>query len=403
MSLRQVRLVAMREVMYRLRNRAYQLSTLTLAVLSVAGVLAVQVLPDFFEDEPVRLGLVPATADRAAPVRDAAAAFDREIELIEFPEVAEAERALVDGEVDALLLAPDRLDFHEDVDAVLEGIVRQSLFGTRFEERASALGLTLEEAQSLLAPVEVESRSLEPDEASDDEAGEDASVGQGFGTLSSIVLLLAITFYGQWVVVGVIEEKSNRVVEVLLAAVRPEELLVGKVLGILVLGMIQVAVSVAALLGAIAATAGLGALPDVALAGLAVGVLWLLLGLLLYNFLYAAVGATVSRPDEATSVTFPLMFPLMGGYFAGIIFIPSDPDSLISRVLSIFPLTAPLTMPSRIASGGGSAVEVVLAVILALVALVAIVWLAGRIYAGGILQGGKIGLASAFRRARDIR
>src|SRR5690606_27868685 len=130
---------------------------------------------------------------------------------------------------------------------------------------------------------------------------------------------------------------------------------------------------------------------------------WLVIGLLLYNFLYAAVGATVNRPEEATSVSFPLMVPLMGGYFAGLIFIPDNPDSLIARALSMFPLTAPLTMPSRIASGGGSPIEVVIAMVLALATLVGVIWLAARIYSGGVLQSSKVGLLAAFRRSREVR
>jgi ABC-2 type transport system permease protein len=72
-------------------------------------------------------------------------------------------------------------------------------------------------------------------------------------------------------------------------------------------------------------------------------------------------------------------------------------------VLSIFPLTAPLTMPSRIASGGGSPIEVVIALALALLTLAGVIWLAARIYSGGILQSSKVGLLTAFRGARDIR
>ena len=203
--------------------------------------------------------------------------------------------------------------------------------------------------------------------------------------------------------VGVIEEKSNRVVEVLLAAVAPWELLVGKVLGIMSLAVLQLMAGVVAFAAAAVAFEGFDAIPSVALAGLAMAVLWLVVGLLLYNFLYAAVGATVNRPEEATSVTFPLMLPLLGGYFVGLIYIPGNPDSMLARVLSMFPLTAPLTMPSRIASGGGSVVEVVFALALALMALAGIVWLAARIYAGGILQSSKVGFLTAFRRARDVR
>lgn len=399
MSPRQVLLVAGREVAARVRSRAYQISTLAIVLFVVGGVFAAQILPDLFEDDPLRVGLIPASAVQRAPLLDTAAAFDREMEVVEYVDAAAAGAALDAGDLDAVLIAPDQLRFEEDVDDELEAIVRQSLVLSTLEERAAAVGLSLEEAQSLLAPVEVQTETAVPAEPED----EDAEVGQGVGALSALALMFALTFYGQWVVVGVIEEKSNRVVEVLLAAVTPSELLVGKVLGIMALALAQVAAAAVAFVVVLLATEGSEALPSVAVTGLGLAVVWLVIGLLLYNFLYAAVGATVNRPEEATSVTFPLMVPLMGGYFVGLIFIPDNPDSSVARIVSMFPLTAPLTMPSRIASGGGSAVEVVVAMVLALVTLVGVIWLAGRVYSGGILQSSKVGLLSAFRRARDIR
>jgi len=399
-STRQIRLVAMREIRARIGSRAYQISTVAIALIAVGGILAAQILPDLFEDEPFDLGLLPATADQESALREVASSFDREIEFFTYDSLGSAEAALGEGDLDAVLVAPDQLQFQDEVDTTLESIVRQSLFAMQLEERAEELGLTLDEAQSLIAPAMVQSEVVEPAAPADNG---DEDIGQGVGALSAIALLFAISFYGNWVLVGVIEEKSNRVVEVLLAAVAPWELLVGKVLGILALAVGQIAVGGAALAGALVATEGTEALPTVALAGLVMAVVWLVIGLLLYNFMYAAVGATVNRPEEATSATFPLMVPLMGGYFVGLIFIPGNPDSLVARVLSIFPLTAPLTMPSRIASGGGSPIEVVIAITLALVTLAGVIWLAARIYSGGILQSSKVGFLTAFRRAREVR
>lgn len=402
MRLRQVGIVAWREIGARLKSRAYQASTGVLVLLAVGLVIGAQALPRFFEDDPLRMGLTPVTAAEQPRLQAAADAQGREVEFVTADTAEAATEALQAGDLDAVVAGLDRVEFEEDVNPVIESIVRQALFGASLEDRAAALGLTLDEAQSLLAPVEVESVVLTPAESDrTTEAGSEA--GQGLGQLSAIALLMAITFYGQWVLVGVIEEKSNRVVEVLLAAVRPIELLVGKVLGILALALLQILVSVAALVGALLATAGTEALPTIAVTGLGLAIVWLVVGLLLYNFLYAAVGATVNRSEDATSASFPLMVPLMLGYFMGLIIIPDNPDSLAARFISMFPLTAPLTMPSRIASGGGSPVEVAVALVLAILTLFAVIWLAARIYSGGILQSSKVGLTAAFRRARDIR
>lgn len=398
-STRQVRLVALREITQRFRSRAYQVSLIILVVLAFAGPLAARVVPGFFEDDPYRLGVIPATAGQEESLTRAADLLNREIvfRAYETPEAAQA--ALEDEAVDAVLVAPDRLLFREEASGTLESILRQSLAAEQLEARATELGLTAEEARFLVEPPAVASESLAPP----DEDAEDERVGRGIGALSTIVLLMSISIYGQWVLVGVIEEKSNRVVEVLVAAVATWELLVGKVLGIIALAMGQLIAAVAALVASLMVFEGTDALPSIALTGLAMALSWLLVGLLLYNFLYAAAGATVNRPEDATSATLPLMLPMMGGYFVGLFAIPQDPDSILARVISMFPLTAPLTMPGRIAAGGSSPVETAIAFALALVTLAAVVWLAARIYTGGVLQSSKVGLLTAFRRARDIR
>jgi ABC-2 type transport system permease protein len=401
MSARQVSLVAWREIVSRGATRAYQVSTALLVILAVAGVVVVSVLPGFFDEDPLRVGLVPETAHLASALDQAGGAMGRDVESVVFASRPAADGALDAGAVDVVLLGGERLMFPGEAPGVLVALVQQALFFESLEARAAEVGITVQQVQSLLAPVPVEIEVLRGAPGVADGAGEVPPVGQGIGALSAIVLLMALSFYGQWVLVGVIEEKSNRVAEVLLASVAPVDLLVGKVAGILLLGVGQMLLGVLAGVGAWVVVQGADALPAVALAGVGMGVLWLVLGLLLYNFAYAAIGATVNRPEEATSVSLPVLIPLMAGYFVGLIVIPSNPDALLARMLSLFPFTAPLTMPSRVASGGASAAEGVLAVALAVLAIAGTVWLASRIYAGGILQTTKVGLLAAYRRSRE--
>jgi ABC-2 type transport system permease protein len=128
---------------------------------------------------------------------------------------------------------------------------------------------------------------------------------------------------------------------------------------------------------------------------------WLVLGLLMYNFLYAAVGVTVSRAEDASSASFPILAPLMIGYGLGLVYVPDHPDAALSRFLSLFPLTAPLTMPARVVAGGASPFEVALAIALMVVGIAFVIWLGARIYRGAALQTRKVSLFSALRRGRS--
>ena len=161
-SWRQIRLVAAREISTRIRSRAYQISTLAIIALAVGGLLAAKIVPDLFEPDPFRLGLTPATDSQGPGLLQSAQAFDRELDLYTYDSEAAARDALDAGELDSVLVAPDQLLFEDQADTTLESIVRQSLFASRLEERASALGLTLEEAQSLIAPVEAIARPSMP-------------------------------------------------------------------------------------------------------------------------------------------------------------------------------------------------------------------------------------------------
>ncbi|GMU40195.1 MAG: ABC transporter permease [Chloroflexota bacterium] len=390
-------LVAMREIRARLRTRAYQLSTAALVVAAIALVAAVRVLPGLFEDDPLRIAIAPEAAALQPALEQAAEALGREVTLTAFDHAASARAALEAGDQDAALIGPGDLLFRGSEDPVVVALVSQAAYVTGLPARAAEVGLTVEQAQSLLEPPALQSAVVDPD----DEVVVDDSQ-RIVATFTTILLLMAVSLYGQWVLVGVIEEKSNRVVEVLLATLAPWQLLVGKVLGILSLAVLQIAATIAAFVAALVLLEG-AELPSVSVGVVAAGVLWLVLGLLLYNFLYAAVGATVTRPDEASSAAFPMMIPLLVGYGVGLAYIPEHPDALLSRAVSLFPLTAPLAMPARLASGGASVLEAAAAVVLTIAATVLVIWAGGRVYTGAILRTRKVGLLDAFRGAREVR
>jgi ABC-2 type transport system permease protein len=276
-------------------------------------------------------------------------------------------------------------------------VVSRALQAESLPRRLAALGLTFEQARPLIAPAPTAVEVLDPPPPS----AEGPSQEERYlaATASAALLYIALAVYGSFVLNGVIEEKANRVVEVLLGALRPSDLLAGKVLGIVATAMLQL---LAGLAGAIAAllTVGDAEIPRVAADVAVYSVIWFVLGLALYNFAYAAVGATVSRPSEAQNAAWPVTMLLLVPYAVSIVLVPNDPDGVVARVLSIVPLTAPLVMPSRVAVGEPATWEIALAFALMAPAILAMTWLAGRIYRATILRSGpRVRLLQALRSA----
>ncbi|MEZ4501100.1 MAG: ABC transporter permease [Dehalococcoidia bacterium] len=392
--------MTVREVLERVRSRSYVLATGAIALLSVALVIGTARLPDFFEEGPARIAV---TADSNNTLRDAintaARQLDVEVELSSVDDRAAGQAALEAGDVDAVVVASEReVLFEKSDNASVLAVVNQALRTTELQARLDALGLTLEQARPLIAPEPATVELLQPEEPG--RTLEDGARAVTF--LSTLIMYGALALYGNWVLMGVVEEKSSRVVEVLLGTVRPFELLAGKVLGILAVALSQLVAGIAGIVAGILLTGDVN-IPDVSGIVLVVAALWFVLGLLFYNFAYAAVGATVSRQSDAASAAWPLVMVLIVPYMASMFLIPDNPDGLISRVLSYLPLSSPMAMPARYGAGEPALWELALSVALMLPSIAGIVWLAGRIYAGAILSSRpRVNLFEAFRSSGEL-
>jgi ABC-2 type transport system permease protein len=230
---------------------------------------------------------------------------------------------------------------------------------------------------------------------------DDASGDRGAVAFIGVVLLYGqILGFGYWVASGIVEEKSSRVAELLLAKARPSELLAGKLVGIGSLGLAQLLVLVGAGLGAALALGQVDLPPGTA--GLAAAVLgWFVLGYALYSCLFAVAGAIASRPEELQATTMPLTLLTMTGFFAAV-FAQEDPSGMVARAATVFPPSAPLVMPIRQAAGELPLGEAALGIALVLATIAAAIPLAGRIYAGGALfTRGRLKLRDAYARAGE--
>jgi ABC-2 type transport system permease protein len=375
-GLRQGWLVAMREMRERSRSRGF-LASMVIMVLVVLGVVLVPALLDPAGDT-VRVGLAGATpAELTAAIEDQAVVADATVTVVPYDDPADGEQAVRDGEVDVLVVDAERLVWSGRPDERLRTGLIAAIQLAAVRERAAAEGISPEVLAGLMAPVEVENVELRAGGSPDDETAV---------MIMTVLLFIAISFYGSMVLTGVVEEKSSRVVEVLLARMPPRNLLAGKVAGIGVLGLVQLGVTALAAFIALAFVDSVD-VPAARGSVLAWVVVWFVLGYALYAVAYGAVGSLASRTEDAQSVAGPVVAVLIAGYFASFTTI-GNPDTTLAQFLALFPPTAPLAMPGRIAMGAASWWEPPLAVALTVATIVGLVYVGGRVYAGAILRRG---------------
>lgn len=390
---RTVALIATREVVDRLHNKMYVLGTLGLAVAAV-GII---VLPGLFEDgegERIDLGVVGAVPASFGDLL-ATGAGDRRIELVRLPDREAAADAVADGEVDAALLDSTELMAEGIPDMAVRTAVEGALQQARTAQQLEATGLSDEEVAAVMAP--------RPPLVAVDTSGQEADLSDSYTVAfaATILLFVAVTINASSLLSGAVEEKSSRVIEVLLGSVRPWHLLAGKIIGLTGLALGQIGLVVGVALAANAVT-GAFALPAATTATVVTGLVMLLIGFVFYAALYTVAGSLASTAEDAQGSAGPLGFMVMGAYFVVIFAVMPEPRGVWAQVLSYLPPTAPLTVPARVAFDAMPLWQVAVSVATTLLGVTATVWLAARLYAASLLAGGKLTWRAAWR-AESIR
>jgi ABC-2 type transport system permease protein len=215
------------------------------------------------------------------------------------------------------------------------------------------------------------------------------------------LLYLAILLYGVQVLGAVVEEKTTRIVEVLVSSLKPFQLLAGKVLGVGAVGLFQLlvwAVTARLLFTQRELIAGLFgfegsvqafSLPDVPIATIVVLLVYFVLGYFLYAAMFAAVAATSSTEAEARQAQAPVTMLLVIPAVISLMAMITEPDGGLFVALTLIPLSSPIAMPGRWVVSDVTVAELVASVLLLVAALGMVTWIAGRIYRTGILMHGK--------------
>jgi len=381
-----VSLIARREIMAKLRDKGFLISSAFIAVVILASAL----LPALFgdDDSAYEVGIVggePAGLEEA--VQAQADALGAEVDLSTYPDEAAARTALEAEDIEAAV-AGERVLVVASLDGVLQQVLDQANAGLIAQERLSAAGIDPVEVATAFDVAPLELVTTDPDAERDQQREVIAIVG--VTVLYGLLILI-----GQYVAMGVVEEKSSRVVELLLSTIRPWQLLAGKVIGLGLLGLAQLVVIGVVGVGA-AIWLDVLAVPGDAIGTLAQVIGWFLLGYGFYAATFAAGAALVSRQEDLQTVLLPTIGVLVAAFVVAIQ-AAQNPDGTLAVVTSFVPGLSPLVMPVRSAAGDVTWWELVASIVLMLVAIVALVRLGGRIYAGALLRsGGRVRIKDAL-------
>jgi ABC-2 type transport system permease protein len=419
-SMRNVWIIAHREYMERIRTRGFLMTTIMIPVIMGAFLLGTAFLGSR-ADREIRIAVVSENARLAHDLQielrrqqEQSPATESDVTELSTPakskpmsniivEAAGAgaegtklvEDELRSGKIDAYLLATPGLSGETLPDftfatgggqsVALKPMLTGSLEKALLREQLDQRGLNVAEADRLMQPVTL--RAVSPP-SHKDHVAEEVSVSILF-----FVMYLVIMLYGMNVARSIIEEKTSRIFEVMLATIRPEALMAGKILGVGSVGLTQVGIWLGLLLllgsSSLALPVG-GSTLHVALSGtqLAFFLIYFALGYLLYSAIAAALGAITNSEQELQQMNMFLMLPLLS-CFVLLGTMLASPDSTTARVLALVPLFTPLLMYFRVSLGHPAVWEVVLSLLLTSGTICGVVWVSSRIYRVGVLMYGK--------------
>ena len=383
-------LIAARDFWVRLRERSFLISTL----LNV-GVISILVLArasgGFSGAPSFDLGTVGGTD--VVAVADGAASLggtDITVRVHPYPDRAAADAALMDGSIDAVVTGTQLYGL-QSVDTRLQALVQTSAHQAAVDAVLAKHHVpeAQREAASQTDPLAL--GALQP-------APPDQQNNAAVAFIGVLLLYGQLFGYGLWVATGVIEEKASRIVEMLLSAVRPKQLLAGKIIGIGVLGLAQL-ITIAGFAICLALVTGTHLVHASAIWAALLVIGWFILGYAFYASLFAAAGSLVSRMEELQNVIVPINLTILVSFIISIGSL-QDPNSTLAVVASILPVSAALAMPVRIVLGAATGWQIALSLTLLIGSAIALVPIGARLYAGAVLRtGSRVKLRDAWRAA----
>ncbi|HET9851957.1 MAG TPA: ABC transporter permease [Candidatus Limnocylindrales bacterium] len=425
--------VARREVLARIRTRAYRFTTVILVLAGTGLALAPTIIQ--LIDRGSAGDRIEIVGGETLPDFDPAAAFQQLLNsgagtptlplpgqdvparytVVAAPDVAAARQDVIDDKATAALVlargANGDLTFelysNDGAVSRTNQLLRQAAISLTIQDRLSRAGVPPIDQATLFTPPSFELLPADPADSGRPDPSEDPGAFlTGFGL--SIAIFMAIILYGTWIAYGVAEEKSSRVMEIVLAAATPFQLLAGKVIGIGALALLQYVIVALPMILVLAFQSQISQLilgtpptpadpgapsltPAISIGMVLVFGVMLVLGFAVYASLYAGAASLVSRQEDINQIVAPLTFISVGGYlvstYAGTGLIPLDSPVVV--VLSYVPLFSPYLMLTRLATGTAEPIEAVVAIVLLALTVPIALWVAARLYRSGVLMYGQ--------------
>ncbi len=381
-----VLLVARREILVRLHSRSVVGSTLVMVALVVIGIGLYSLLGG--RTTALRVGFNGGSQALEPDFSTSLTALGQSVTVSNVADEAAGRSQVSGGTLDVLVTGPatsPTIVVQQSASAVVQAALEKAVLSARF----TALGIPPGVLETVVSGAQPPVDALQPRNAQDTQ---NRVIGLGV----AILLWIALGLSGGMVANGVVEEKATRIMEILLATVPPTRLLAGKIAGIGLIGLAQLALVAAATLAAVAVT-HVVTTPALGVEAILGYLLWFLLGFLFYATAYATMAALVSRQEEVQSAVAPIEVFAIGSYLLAYVALVNPASPLIA-VASVLPPFAPILMAVRISGGDVPAWQVALAIALIVAATAGLVWLAGRVYANSAMRiGARVRFMEAFR------
>jgi len=390
---RQIREVALREIVTRGRSNGYRVVTGLMLVLAVVAPIVMAYLPDPTDDlrdvtVGVEAGAPPAFVEQLELLSEGV--VDLMVFDLSDEDAAGIEARLRDGRIDVALRPPRRLIWDDTEDSTVANLITAALQQAEAIDRADELGLDVGDLARVFAPIELDDEFV-------DESSNTEGVRSGVALFGLFIAFLLPQVFGQFTMMSVVEEKSTRIVEVLLSQIRPVTLLAGKILGLSALAIVQLTVIVVGLIASLMTTK-IAEVPASVWQFVPLMALSILGGLAIYMTLFALLGSLISRQEDQAQVMLPVFAPLMIGYFVGQTAVFGNAETVLAKVLTWFPLTAPMLLPVRVARSAIGPIEVAVSLGLLALGSYLLFRLAGRLYEFTLLRtGSRVGWGEMFR------
>ena len=415
-----LKLIIQREYLARVRNKTFIVMTF-LSPLILVGMFALIAY----------LSMLNNSEKHTIAVKDDSGLFKGEFENkeeIDFVDVSaisleDAKRLVEEKEYYGVLYIPDTEDSKELARSIrFFGKEAPSIGILQYIERTISENLTTRELISRGMDIsKIESAEASVNIQIENFEGERTSkmsnyIKMVFGGAAGYLLMMFIIIYGNMVMRSVIEEKTNRIIEIIISSVKPIQLMLGKIIGTSLAGITQFSIWVvlgAALLFITSSLTGMnlmeaqpqmqdieqvsnGEMQQLIIDITNLPILTLIVsflvyfigGYFLYSAIYAAIGAAVDSETDTQQFMFPIILPLMLGIYVGFFSVIENPHGTVSTIFSMIPLTSPIVMLMRIPFGVPW-YELVISLIILFATNAGVVWLAAKIYRVGILMYGK--------------